>query len=375
MNFTTTTHVHEPRRAATFLARSVLGALLAAVTTSTGHAQDVCLSEIQADPGNSWIEVLNRSSHSVDLSQWSLHVASHSPYLPGNYWWPFPIGTTLAPGAMLRVHWYEAATATPGPGEYYTGTSPYGFLFGLGGEPLAGTAGAAALFRSQSNLQMNSAAILEDWVSWGSGGYQREALAISAGLWQAGRVAPSFAAGTSLARDIAAIGTTTYADQTWFVDQTPTPGAANVAGAELENYGNACTLPGHHLLGLPSLTANSLPLAGNSAFALEIGNTTGLYGEFVLVGYGTAAAPTGLPSILPNWSGAACHESIDPRTLVATTLLPTELFTTVVPLPLSGAPAIAGLEVHAQALVLELMPNANPPYQGLSDALRIVVGQ
>jgi hypothetical protein len=50
--------------------------------------------------------------------------------------------------------------------------------------------------------------------------------------------------------------------------------------------------------------------------------------------------------------------------------------TTTMPLPLSGLPTAAvGTELHAQALVLDLLAGAYPPYQGVTNALRIVLGQ
>lgn len=71
--------------------------------------------------------------------------------MPNNYWWPFPTGTTLTPGALLRDHWFTAEPAVPVDGYRYTGTSPYGFSFGLGGQALAGTEGPMALFATRQN--------------------------------------------------------------------------------------------------------------------------------------------------------------------------------------------------------------------------------
>ena len=56
--------------------------------------------------------------------------------------------------------------------------------------------------------------------------------------------------------------------------------------------------------------------------------------------------------------------------------MPTQVMTTFVPLSLAGLPVeLVGSELHAQALVLDLLPYADPPYQGLSNALQIVFGQ
>jgi hypothetical protein len=61
---------------------------------------------------------------------------------------------------------------------------------------------------------------------------------------------------------------------------------------------------------------------------------------------------------------------------VTTWLVPAQLMTTTMPLPLSGLPTAAvGTELHAQALVLDLLAGAYPPYQGVTNALRIVLGQ
>ncbi|MFT4514274.1 MAG: hypothetical protein ACI89X_005158 [Planctomycetota bacterium] len=359
--------------------RQLATLLLATLScTATVHAQvqDVYLSEVRADASETWIEVHNRGTSIADISQWSLHCATTTQGMPNNYWWPFPTATTLAPGAFLRVHWFTAEPQVPVTGNLYTGTSPWGFLFGLGGEALSGDEGAAALFASQSNTQINSSLTVRDWVSWGSYGFQRENLAISAGLWQTGRTVQPIQPGTSIARDPDAIGVTAHADESWFLDYTPTPLMSNVTGAVVQSYGTACTLPGNHLLGVPELRATSLPLYGNSQFGLIVDRTTGIFGEFVLIAFSGGSAPSGLPSILPVYSGAACHESIDTTQIISTWLVPAMIIGTHFSLPLDNyPPQIIGVELHAQALVIELLPTANPPYQGLTNALRVVVGQ
>ena len=350
--------------------------LCISMLSASMSAQDVYLSEIHPSATEPWVELHNRSANTVDLSTWSLHCATATPFMPQKYWWPFPAGMTLQPGAFLRVHWFVSAPSNPAAGELYTGTSPYGFLFGLGGEALPQDEGAMALFRSQSNAQMNSSSVVVDWVGWGTSGFQREPLAIAAGLWLPGRATASIAPGASLARDESAIGTTAWPDLTWFLDFTPTPGGPNVSGALVESYGTPCTLPGHHLFGDPQLQASAMPQIGDAQFALELHNTTGIFGEFVVFGFSADAAPTALPSILPGYSGTGCTESIDSHNLLLTWLVPSQLLQTDMPLPLAGhPPQIAGLELHVQALVLELLPTTYPPYQGLSNALRLVIGQ
>ncbi len=337
-------------------------------------AQDVLLSEVRADAGGRWIELYNRSATTVDLSSWSLHYASRTPGMPQNYWWAFPLGTTIASGGFLRVHWFQTAAGGALPGDLFTGNGMWDFLFGLGAEPLNADRGALGLLRSQLDTMMNTPSIVEDWISWGDHGFQREYLAIANSRWSSGQQTASIAAGSSLARDVDLLGLGLPHDQEWFADASPTPLAPNLSGAAVTSYGASCAVPGNHLLGQPALRATSLPLRGNVQFGLALDHTTGVYGEHVLVAWSLAAAPGGQPSVLPPVSGG-CAESIDTSQLLAVWLLPTQVMTTNLPLSLATMPAsLVGSELHAQALVLDLLPYANPPYQGLSNALRIVFG-
>jgi hypothetical protein len=357
--------------------RRAAAALFATAVLSSpdATAQSVVLSEVRADAAGRWIELHNRSTTPVDLSTWSLHFASRTPGMPQNYWWAFPLGTTLAGGSYLRVHWFQATPATPAPGELYTGNTVWDFLFGLGGETLRADRGALGLFRSQSAEMMTVATIVEDWVSWGDHGFQREPLAIANGRWTTGEQAPGVGTATSLARNVATIGLGVAHEEQWFVDTTPTPLAPNLSGAGVTAYGPACATAGHHLLGQPVLRALSLPLLGNAQFGLALDHTTGIYGEYTLLAWSAAAAPGGQPSVLPPAAGG-CAESIDVTQLVAVWLLPTQVMTTYVPLSLANTPAgLVGSELHAQAVVLDLLPYAYPPYQGVSNALQIVFGQ
>jgi hypothetical protein len=339
-------------------------------------AQDILISEVRADGLERWIELHNRSANPVNIGTWSLHYATHTAGHPQNYWWPLPLGTTLGADEYLRVHWYQNAPGSVGAGEFYTGTSPYGFLFGLGGETLHGEAGALGLIASQQNELMNSASAVRDWVSWGEHGFQREFLAIQAGYWDDNRHCPAVPAGESLARNTASVGTTTTRDQEWFLDPTPTPGSANISGVAVSSYGQACTVQGHHLLGTPQLRVSSLPLIGNTQFGYLLDNTTGVFGECMLLAFSFAQAPSGLPSLLPPVPGATCRESIDTRFVLTTYVMSTHVVSTAVPMSLASvSPAMSGLELHAQAMVFDWLPNAWPPYQGLSNALRIVIGQ
>lgn len=338
-------------------------------------AQDVLLSEVCADAGGPWVELHNRSAATVDLSSWSLHLASRTVGMPQSYWWAFPTGTTLPAGGFLRVHWFQAWPTAAAPGELYTGNSVWDFLFSLGGEPLRADRGALGLFRSQLDSMMNTSSIVEDWVSWGDHGFVREPLAITNGRWTAGSHTPAIAAGTSLARNTGTVGSGLPHAQQWFTDSTPTPLQPNLSGAGVAAYGQGCAATGHHLLGVPTLRAPSLPLIGNAQFRLELDHTTGIYGEHAFVAWSAGARPAGAPSLLPPVVGG-CAESIDPWQLVAMWLLPTQVITTVMPLSLAGLPPeLAGTELHVQAMVVDLLPFTYPPYQGLSNALHVTLGQ
>ncbi|MFY9345704.1 MAG: lamin tail domain-containing protein [Planctomycetota bacterium] len=360
------------RSAAVLFATAVVSSL---GTVGTVVAQNVLVSEVRAD-GERWVELHNRSGGAVDLSSWSLHYATLTVGMPKNYWWPFPAGTVMAAGGYLRVHWFQSASGAVAPGDLWTGTSPYGFLFGLGGEQLLASRGAFALFRSQDNALMNTASIIEDWVSWGGNGFQREGLAVQVGLWAAGRFLPAVPPSSSLARDPVQVGTVAFPDLAWFVDASPTPLGPNATGAVVQSYGAACVLPGNHLLGLPVLSVPSLPLVGNPSFGFTVENTTGVWGEFVLFAFGVAAAPAGTPGVLPPFAGVTCSQAIDLQGIAATWLVSGQILGTSVPLSMAGVPASAvGAELHVQALVLDLVPFVTPPFQGVSNALRLVVGQ
>lgn len=346
-------------------------------TADQSPAQDVLLHEVRADAGGHWIELHNRGAAPADLSTWTLFHASLTPNMPQTYWWPFPTGTVLQPGGYLRVHWFQAAPGTPQPaGELWTGATPWDFLWGLGGETLRGERGAIGLLRSQNSALMSSASVVEDWVVWGQTGFSREFMATGAGVWSQGHYLPPIPAGSSLARNPALVDQVIDADLAWFVDATPTPLASNQTGAVVEPYGTPCTLPGHHLIGQPLLRATSEPLRGSATFSLTVDSTLGLYGEFVAIGFGPSPGFVGMPTILPPYPGAGCAEAIDVTQLVAIVMLPAQIFTTPIPMPLVGLPPAAiGLELHAQALVLDLVADANPPYQGLTNALRLVIGE
>jgi hypothetical protein len=351
-------------------------AMILNVRLDAQSTQDVVLSEIRADSAERWVEIHNRGSMPVDLSTWSIYYATDTPSMPQNYWWAFPPGTALAADGYLRVFWFQNSPAAVPPGEYYTGTSPYGYLFSLGGEALRGDRGALALVNSQLGSQMATASHFVDWVSWGHHGFIRESLAVQNGTWSADRQASMIPGGQSLARNTATIGTTTTRDQEWFLDPTPSPMGQNLTGVLVLPYGQACSIPGHHLVGQPELQTTSLPILGNAAFGFVVGNTTGFFGESMLLAFSTSAAPNGLPSLLPLFPGSLCHESIHTGRIVAVRLMATQFDETRVPMSLANLPAaMAGIELHTQALIFDWLPNTYPPFQGISNALMVVIGQ
>ncbi|MCR9246023.1 MAG: lamin tail domain-containing protein [bacterium] len=338
-------------------------------------AQDVVLSEVRVDSTARWIEIHNRSAQPVDISEWSLYYATLTPLMPQNYWWPFPAGTTIAADEFIRVFWFSNPPATVPPGDYYTGTSPYGYLFSLGGEPLNPHAGALALVTTQRAGEMATPSHFVDWVNWGDTGFAREDLAGINGVWNVGTFTPPIPPNYSIARNPGAIGNVPYRVDEWFVDSTPTPKASNIAGAEIESYGIACTVPGHHLVGQPLLRTRSMPLLGNRDFGYRVENTTGFFGEVMLFVYSAAPAPTGWRSIIPPLPGSTCEEVIDPTRILAAFVVETNIMGTEVDLPLNTCSAgIAGLELHSQALVFDWLPNAYPPFQGVSNAVRVKIG-
>ena len=348
---------------------------IAAFGAQALNCQDVILSEVRADTSQRWVEIHNRGAFVANLSTWSLYYATATPGQPQRYWWPFPTGTTLAPGGYLRVFWFQNQTTTPAPDEHYTGTSPYGFLFGLGGEQLHGHSGAFALLDTQQSSQVGSPTRYVDWVSWGQNGFMREPLAVQNGVWTAGVNAPAIPPGHSLARHVAVIGAVPTHEQQWFLDSSPTPMANNISGMVVTNYGQGCTANGHHLLGMPQLQTASLPLLGNAQFGYTVQNTTGFFGESMLLVFSAGAAPASQTSMLPFLPGPSCQESIHTGQIIGGMILPTNVMETHVPLSLAGLPrSMSGIELHCQAMVFDWLPHAYPPFQGVSNAVMIVVG-
>lgn len=172
----------------------ILHALCAAACLAAPVPAQVIINEVfftrQTFADDEWIELRNTGVNTVDLSTWSVYVATDTFGLAKNYWFGFPGNTQITPGGILRVHWMapvQPSTAT----DVYTGNTVFHFLFGFGAEELGNAANAAiALLNSQSNQLMNSSVVFQDWITWGDGWTEqsrpaREDLAIQAGLWNA----------------------------------------------------------------------------------------------------------------------------------------------------------------------------------------------
>jgi len=179
-----------------------------------------------------------------------------------------------------------------------------------------------------------------------------------------------------LASDLAAIGAAPSSEKDGPGGAPTTSRASEPAVAYVESYGNACALPGNHLLGLPELRATAAPRYGSETFGFALDHTTGVYGEFVLVALSAAAGQADQLSALPPSTQDKCHESIDSNRILMTWVLPAKMLTTDIPMPLSHfSNQVLGDEVHVQAMVIELLPDAELPYQGISNALKVVIGK
>lgn len=356
---------------------NALAALLLGVAfSSTARAQTVILSEVFVDAGDQWVEIHNRTGLPVDLSSWSLHAVTATPGRPQTYWWAFPTGTVIEGNGYLRVHWYAAAPTTAVPGELWTGATIHHFLFGLGGESLPRERGALALLRSRQNAMMNTPSIYADYVCWGQGGLSREYLAVQAGLWQNDTATAPIATATSLARHEGSIARTPLRRDEWFADSTPTPMRGNAGEADVRAVGVPCTTFGSRLFGPPTMTANSMPALGNASFALEIDHTTGVLYESILLAFSLGEAPAGQPPLLPPPpAGPRCSEYLDAGRALGVVFARSRVGGTELPLSLASLPpALAGARFTVQALVLDGMPFAYPPYLGTTNALTITLG-
>ena len=347
-------------------------ALSVAASFHTLVAQSVILSEIH--PEESWVELHNLDHHAVDLSAWSIYLATDTPGRPNNYWWGFPTGSTIQANGYLRIHWLSPLPASPTPNEIHTGVTPPYFLFGLGADPLPADRGAMALLTSRFNSLMNSPSIFAAWVSWGASGFAREHLAEQANVWVEGHATGAITANHSLARN-PTINNPLAPEQAWFRDGTPTPLQPNIAGAETQTIGRPCAPLGHRLLGTPQLVSRSSPIIGNSDFQLLVTNTTGLLFETCVTAFAMAESPANSPNLLPAIPGGElCRQWIDPSSILAITWTPASLLETHVPFSLQHTPAaLAGTRFYVQSIVFDFFPAAYPPYQGITNAQSITL--
>ena len=337
-------------------------------------AQEVILSEFGVGPTGGFVELHNRGATTADISAWSLFLATPTVGMPRTYWWGFRPASTIPAGGFLVVRWLQPLPSAPVSGEVFTGATNAYFLFGLGGEALPLQQGALALFRSQSSALMSTPSIINDWVSWGGNGLSREDLAVQNGAWRTGSRTPSLSNGCSLARHPGREWSTTP-DLAWFVDTTPTPGAANVGAASLQSLGSPCTPIGHQLLGAPTLNALSLPVLGNSSFGFTIDNTTGVFAEWCILALTATTMPGRNDLLPPAPGGESCYVLIDPSTSFGSYWQHTSLLRTTLPLSQQGLPAaLAGQSYAEQAIVLDLYSSAWPPYKGVTNAVTVTLG-
>jgi hypothetical protein len=276
------------------LSLRLAGAALATGLLIPAARAQVVLSEVNFTTNAQWIEIHNAGTSDVDLTGWSLYQATNST--PGNYWYPMPAQTILQSGAYLRVHWLAPLQANT-PTDIYTGQSIYHFLFGLSAETLDPTRGALALFNTQSNALMNTPAAMVDWVNWGTTGFVREGIAVSAGLWTDGSFAPAVTGANplpTLANDYRAVGGRA-SSLNWFLDTTPTPGQDNIGNATVTSIGSPCSQtqrPGFEA----RLVSFGVPASGNLGFKIGIDRDLNA-GEIAVQLLTVGADPSG--SILP----------------------------------------------------------------------------
>lgn len=276
-----------------------LGAALALLLPATAQTNLVQINEVNfttAGVPDQWIEIANFGANAVEMTNWSIYQATLTAGMPQNYWWPFPEGTRIPAGEVIRVRWLNPIdTGNTNPRIIDTGDTVFHFLFGLRGEPLSREVGGLCLVASQNNLDMNTASVYRDWLSWGTtpGTLPREDLAVQNGRWVAGARIPQAALDQSLALNSALL-TEPTPTSAFFHDNTPTPGSHNHSGDQVTIYGTNC------ILGVgqaPTLSVVSIPVPGNEDFAIV---TDGLEAATSVLGLflGTPA-PQGLPWVQP----------------------------------------------------------------------------
>ena len=163
-------------------------------------AHPIRLNEVEVVPDE--IELLNTGGSMVNVSGWNL--------ISGGASFQIPNGTMIAAGDFLVVHWNQ--TGSDGPGERFTGAKA----------PLGDT-GQVALY-ADDNFDVSRR--MRDFVMWATTASGREAEAVFAGQWTTtSALVGAVADGESAARTP---GANTEAPADWYVETTPTIGAANV---------------------------------------------------------------------------------------------------------------------------------------------------
>jgi hypothetical protein len=327
-----------------------LPTLLAATACLAGAApSQIVISEVYftrlAAGDDEWIELRNLGVNSVDVSTWSIYLATDTPGAAKTYWFAFPANTVIGTQSSLRVHWM-APSQPKTLADVYTGNTVYHFLFGYGAEELgAAASGALAVLDTQNNALMNTASVIQDWVTWGSGWSSstrpiRESLAVQANRWVAGEsIAPPLEGHSiALAYPLNAEPTPAAA---FFRDASPTPvlngnplsghNHPNAAFAVIERpRGNPlppCAGPGGTP---PTVTALSVAASGNVDFGLRLGGLIPGQLGLLIIGLTSQATPW------PLAPGCTFNVGLSPALLLPYAITSTSIDQL---LPLEGVPS------------------------------------
>lgn len=257
-----------------FPTTAIAGLTFCALSASSLKSQ-VYINEVEFTATQQWIELYNDGGTDIDLGTWSIYLATKTPNLPNNYWWPFPVGTVIESKDYLRINWAQDITSTD-PKIIDTGRSNFHFLFGTGFETLDAAQGALAICKTQVNTEVNSANIFEDWIQWGDTGFKREILATSnqpTALWTANNQIDPVPAGKTLIR-IEDADSLPHPLTAFGFDSSPTPLGPNATNILINIYGGSCSWNHPNPRGT-RIRLNGTPYHGNSDFSITIENTLG----------------------------------------------------------------------------------------------------
>src|SRR6185436_15561577 len=137
----------------------------------------------------------------------------------------------------------------------------------------------------------------------------------------------------------------------------------NTQSMNILTSGAACLAPGNHLLGPCTLGTKSFPVCGNRDFGYTVANTSGTFGEFVLLVFSTGPASASQPPLLPPTAGPACPEYLDYSLLLGVMLVGATPGGTTLPHSFANVPVtpFRGMRVLMQAMVLDSFTPV-PPY-------------